>query len=67
MQIKNIYLVDFEAHDFIDPDKASLLKSDDLRTPMAGNIAAFSNNKNLQNALQKFKGTEVNWNELIKQ
>ncbi|MEP6617003.1 MAG: nitrous oxide reductase accessory protein NosL [Ginsengibacter sp.] len=65
-EVHDIYLVDFDTHNFIDADKAFLLKSDDLRTPMAGNIAAFSNEMKLQNALQKFKGAELNWKALIK-
>jgi copper chaperone NosL len=64
---KNIYLVNFNTHDFIDADKAILLKSDDLRSPMGGNIAAFIDEKNLQMASEKFKGKQINWKELVKQ
>ena len=63
--VKNIYFVDFETHDLIDPDNAFLLKSDDLHTPMAGNIAAFAKENNLKNASLKFKGEEMRWKELI--
>lgn len=64
---QRIYLVDFEKHNLIDADKAFLFKSEQLRTPMEGNIAAFSSRNDFQNALQKFKGVEVNWKELLKQ
>jgi hypothetical protein len=33
---------------------------------MAGNIAAFSGENNLKDALDKFKGLQVSWKELIK-
>jgi len=66
MEIKNSYLVDYDTHDFIDADKAYLLKSEALRSPMAGNIAAFSGEKNMKDALEKFKGLQVSWKELIK-
>ena len=63
----NIYLTVFNTHDFIDADKAFLLKSNDLRTPMAGNMAAFSGEDDLKKTFQKFKGEQVKWKELIKQ
>ena len=64
---QRIYLVDFETHGFIDAEKSFLFKSDQLRTPMEGNIAVFSTHIGLQNALQKFKGVELNWKDLLKQ
>ena len=40
--VKEIYLVRYDGtHEFIKASKAYLLKSDDLRSPMGGNIAAF--------------------------
>lgn len=65
--ISNIYFVNFEGtHNFIEASKAHLFKSDALHTPMAGNIAAFDNEQSLNNTAQKFKGSEVTWNDLVK-
>lgn len=65
--IKNTYFVNFNTHDLVDADKAFLLKSGGFRSPMGGNIAAFTDETNLQMASHKFKGSQVNWKELIKQ
>jgi copper chaperone NosL len=63
--IKETYLVNFnEPHDFLIASKAFLLKSEELKSPMGGNIAAFSNDKQLQEARQKFKGEAVTWTSL---
>jgi copper chaperone NosL len=65
--IKSIYFVNFEAtHNFIEASKSHLFKSDAFHTPMAGNIAAFDNEHSLNNIAQKFKGSEVTWNDLVK-
>ena len=63
--IKETYLVNFnEPHDFLIASKAFLLKSEELKSPMGGDIAAFSDDKQLQEALQKFKGEVVTWTSL---
>ena len=48
------------------PAKALFLKSDTLRSPMNGNVAAFENADSLQAALQKFPGAVLHWEELDK-
>ena len=61
--VQNIYFVNFEApHNFILASKAYLLKSDEFRTPMAGNIAAFEKKE----AAGKLKGTTLDPNVLFK-
>ena len=66
-EISHIYFVKFDgAQDFIEASKAYLFKSDELHTPMAGNIAAFENEQSLNNTAQKFKGAAVNWNDAVK-
>lgn len=66
-EINHIYFVKFDGtHDFIEASKSFLFKSDELHTPMAGNIAAFENEQSLNNAAQKFKGVATNWNDLVK-
>lgn len=66
--IKNIYLTDFcRTHELINVNQLSLLKSEELRSPMGGNIAAFNSRDSLQKYQEHFPGTIVNWNDLIKE
>lgn len=65
--IKNIYLTNFSGnHQLIVVDNVFLLKADQLRSPMGGNIAAFDNKDSMMVMQQRFAGTTVNWNELNK-
>jgi len=65
--VKQIYLVDFNAgHKFIEAARASLLKSEELHTPMSSNVAAFANETDLGNASEKYKGAVIDWKDLAK-
>jgi copper chaperone NosL len=65
--IGEIYFTDFDSrHELINAKTALFFKSDELNTPMGGNIAAFSNKESLQKLSQQFKGMEVSWSELTK-
>ena len=65
--INHIYFVDFDStHEFIEASKAYLFKSISFHSPMAGNIVAFEDGRALNNTAQKFSGTTVNWNDLVK-
>jgi copper chaperone NosL len=64
--IKEIYLLNFdEPHNFIEASKAFLWKSDELHSPMSGNIANFTAETKLKEVVQKFKGEEVTWAALL--
>ena len=64
--IKETYLINFdEPHNFIIASKAFLLKSNELHSPMGGNIANFENENKLKAASQTFKGEIITWNSLI--
>jgi copper chaperone NosL len=64
--IKAIYLVNFdEPHNFIEAPMASLLKSNQLRSPMGGNVAVFSSEAKLKKAAAQFQGDETTWSALI--
>ena len=66
-QAKEIYFTDFSSsHSLINANDALFLKSDELRSPMGGNIAAFSNADSLNNAMWKYKGTVLHWKEIYK-
>ena len=65
--IKEIYLIRYDGtHEFIKTSKAYLLKSDDLRSPMGGNVAAFADLDSLRISSQKFNGKEIAWDEVNK-
>lgn len=64
--IKQTWFVNFEEpHNFIDAPQAFLLHSDELHSPMSGNIAAFIDENKLKESTQKFKGEIVTWNTLV--
>ena len=66
-QMQEIYFVDFnDDHHFIPSKDALFLKSEELRTPMAGNIAAFLHPDSLQSAMQLYKGSILHWNEIFR-
>lgn len=63
--IAAIYLVDFSGnHALVKADNTFLLQSEELRSPMGGNIAAFSNADSLKEIMKKFSGKETTWKVL---
>ncbi|HEY1061081.1 MAG TPA: nitrous oxide reductase accessory protein NosL [Daejeonella sp.] len=65
--IAGVYFVDFnKPHDLINAENAFFLQSPSLKSPMNGNIAAFSNNDSLENAVQTFYGNKITWEEILK-
>jgi len=65
--IKDTYLSNFCAkQQLLNVKQALLLKSDEIRGPMGGNIAAFEQADSLKKIQERFHGTAVNWNELNK-
>lgn len=62
-----VFVVDFsDDHSLITASKALFLKSEALRSPMNGNIAAFSNADSLQFASGKYLGSKLSWIEVDK-
>lgn len=63
--MKGIYFTNFNApHQLMIADKSWFLKSEQLRSPMNGNIAAFETETALRKAKESFDGSVVSWNEL---
>ncbi|WP_216368582.1 nitrous oxide reductase accessory protein NosL [Limnovirga soli] len=61
-EIKEIYLTDFSgSHELKKVSEMFLLKSEDLRSPMNGNIAAFGNKDSLSKVMAVYKGEETAW------
>ena len=62
-----VYFVDFSGnHSLIPAATSSFLKSEALRSPMNGNIAAFSNHDSMTQTSDKYSGTKLSWTELNK-
>ncbi len=65
--IKAYYVSDFnEPATLIPADQAIFLKSDQLKGPMGGNIAAFANEDGLRTAEELFPGTPLSWSDILK-
>src|SRR5690606_16175198 len=66
--IKETYLVNFaEPHNFIEASKGFYLKSEEIHSPMGGNIASFDDEAKMEEAAQKLKGEKVTWDQIIKE
>jgi copper chaperone NosL len=64
--VKDIYLVDYAgAHKFVKAESAVIYKSEELRTPMNGFMAAFENAAQCKKEVGNLKGVELKWSELI--
>lgn len=65
--ISGIYFVDFSnPNDLIKVEDAVFLQSPLLKSPMNGNIAAFSSNDSLIKNLSNFYGNRISWEDMQK-
>lgn len=65
-EIRDIYVSDFAGtHALINVKNAVFFRSDELRTPMGGDLAAFANRDSLKLLSSQLKGSEVSWVELF--
>jgi copper chaperone NosL len=66
-EIRDVYLSDFSnQHQLHKAGESFLLQSDELKSPMNGNIAAFSNEDSMKKAMEAFKGSSTLWSQLVK-
>lgn len=64
-EIADVYLVDFSGnHTLLKADNAFIFKSELLRSPMDGNIAAFANEDSMKKLMQQYLGNKFTWNQL---
>jgi copper chaperone NosL len=64
-EIKGVYFSDFtKKPGWINSDNVLLLKSESLRSPMGGNVAAFSNVNDRAETMKQFSGQQLSWKEL---
>lgn len=65
--IKNLYLTCYSGtHQLLDVNNALLLKAEELRSPMGGNVAAFDNKDSLLVIQKRFNGKPIAWSDLYK-
>lgn len=65
--IAGIYFVDFnEPHKLLNVEHAYFLQSPSLKSPMNGNIAAFSHEDSLAKALPLYYGNAISWEDMQK-
>ena len=63
--LKDIFAINFcNPHQLINIKKALLFKSDQFRSPMGGNVAAFDNMDSLKMVQTKYPGNVIEWKEL---
>ena len=66
-QIAGIYFTNFSSpHQLINVENAYFLQSPSFKSPMNGNIAAFSNEDSLEKMLPKFYGNKISWEDMQK-
>ncbi len=64
-QVQGIFVTDFdEPHELLDVSTASFLRSEKLKSPMNGNVAAFGNKDALKKVQSQNQGEIITWNDL---
>lgn len=65
--IRTLYVADFGGDNpLLDMKKAFYLRSEELRSPMRGNIAAFSSMENLKQVQLKYPGNTLTYDDVMK-
>lgn len=63
--VEGTYLVNFaDPHNFVEVSQALLLKSEELHSPMGGNVACFDNKEKLDDVARRVKGEIITWEAL---
>jgi copper chaperone NosL len=67
VEVDRFYVTDFcNPLTFIDLEHAILLRSDSLRSPMGGNVAAFAIQDSAMHYKNRYGATEVSWADLMR-
>ncbi|MGV6945497.1 nitrous oxide reductase accessory protein NosL [Sphingobacterium kyonggiense] len=65
-EVSAFYLPDYSSQKLMAAEKMFYLKSEELKSPMRGNIAAFSNAADLEKTKETVGGTTLTWDDLWK-
>jgi len=64
-EVAKIYLSDFSNKGvWIEAEKALFLHSEELKSPMGGNYAAFSKEEQREAAIKQYNGEKISWEEI---
>jgi copper chaperone NosL len=63
--IKEIYFTDYLGkHELVKQEKSFFMKSEELKSPMGGNVAAFSNPDSMKKYAALLHGEEISWTKM---
>lgn len=66
-EISGVYFTDFiKPHNLVNAEQAFFLHSPELKSPMNGNVAAFSDDDALTKTLPQFPGFKISWEDVQK-
>lgn len=65
-EVAAYFLPDYSSNKLLPADKMFYLKSEELKSPMRGNIAAFEKTEDLEKAKAELGGTALSWDDLWK-
>lgn len=64
-ELAGVYFSDFNSQSqWLSPLTARLLRSESLRSPMGGNMAAFETEQSRDKAMQEFSGEKLQWKDI---
>lgn len=67
-EVSATYITEYVGkHELINVEKVLLLKSEQLQSPMGGNIAGFSTKIDLEKEKKRVNGMEISWSQLLKE
>lgn len=64
-EVRAYFVMDFDKQTWIKAENAYYIRSTELTTPMSGGIIAFENQSSAQEALDKYHGTLLGFDELF--
>ncbi|WP_313189539.1 nitrous oxide reductase accessory protein NosL [Sphingobacterium sp.] len=65
-EVAAYFLPDYSSNKLLPADKMFYLKSEELKSPMRGNIAAFEKTEDLEKTKAELGGTTLSWDDLWK-
>ena len=65
-EVAAYFLPDYSSNKLLPADKMFYLKSEELKSPMRGNIAAFEKTEDLEKKKAELGGTALSWEDLWK-
>lgn len=64
--IRQTWLINYEQpHNFIPAEKAFLVKSNKLHSPMGGNVASFDDEKKMNDLMKNIKGEKISIDSIL--